>query len=86
MNRSLVAVPRGLCSSSPQPSQSACQGPHVTCNALYPAHSSCCTCLHVEQSDLNLGLDGIAQPGEKPGTAISGWEPEGSFHDQDEDF
>lgn len=35
---------------------------------------------------MNLGLDGIAQPGEKPDIAISGWEPEGSFHGQNEDF
>lgn len=35
---------------------------------------------------MNLGLDGIAHPGEEPGIAISGWEPEHSIHGSNEEF
>lgn len=35
---------------------------------------------------MKLGLEGIVRPGEEPGIAMSGWEPEHSFHGPTEEF
>lgn len=35
---------------------------------------------------MKLGLEGIVPPSEEPGIAMSGWEPEHSFHGPTEEF